>query len=317
MNIRNNSEDKMIYKIRIKKLFIAIFIVLLTVSLSAKIPKDGSKYGFQFLKIPVSPELAAMANTGEAIHSSPLTFFHHPVAHSWQRGASVGISQTNWFFETNMYNLAYRNTGFKSSFGFGLVYMDYGQFDKRDYKGSLEGSFYPMDLRFTTNIARKLSPDIHLGVNFNMLYQKIHTASAYAFTTDFGLQYLTPFRNTSLDFAIKNIGDSSKMDLEKIEIPIIVDFGVATALDITDTFILKPALKISYIDGHDDIMPALGVQGVISDMLFLRVGYKFNYNEEDFSTGFGIHWNQFRVDYTFIRNAELEHIHIFGIGMRF
>ena len=319
-----------------RKALTVVFILVLAVSmlnakdhsevslLDSNVDKDAGKYGFQFLKIPSSPELAAMANTGEMQHNSPLTIFHHPAAFRWERGSFIALSQTNWFVGSNMYNLAWRNVKLRQSFGLGLVYMDHGSFDRRTENGTEIGSYYPMDLKATGNYAFKLTPNIHLGANVNLIYEKIDTSSALAFSTDIGYVFLTPLRNTTFDLAVKNIGVSTKMDIEKIDMPLTMEAGLSTGFDIDDFLCtyhsthvsIYPALKLTYMRDHDNLMPAVGMQVKFYDMFFLRMGYKFNYNEEDLSAGFGVHIKNIRVDYSFMNNA-IENIHMFGVGWAF
>jgi len=300
-----------------RKLFLVFFVIIVASNvLNAKVHSNAGKSGFQFLKLPVSPGLAAMANTGEMFHSSPLTIFHHPAAFKWQRGTTIAFSQTQWLVDTHMYNIAYRNVTLARSFGIGVVYMDHGKFDKRVENGDLVGNYYPMDLRATANYAFRLTPNIHLGANLNLLYEKIDTFSALGFSTDIGYVYLTPIRNTAFDFAVKNIGSSSKMDSEKIELPFIAEAGFSTGFDPNEFFAVYPSFKIAYMNDYDNLIPAIGVKTEIYDMLFLRAGYKVNYNEEDFSAGFGIHLNKINIDYSYL-NSDISSIHMFGVEWEF
>lgn len=69
---------------------------------------------------------------------------------------------------------------------------------------------------------------------------------------------------------------------------------------------------------QDDILPAIDVNFKLFDMLSLRAGYKFNYNEEDFSTGIGIHYRNFTIDYSFMNFInDLDSVHLLGMGYSF
>ena len=298
-----------------KRAIVFIGLILLIGVLSAGPDSKAGEFGFQFLKLPVSAEVAGMGGTGEMLHTSPLNMMHHPVAFNWQRGSVLALSQSQWIFDTHLYNVAYRHTKFNHAIGFGMTYLDNGKFDRRDDKGDLIGNYQPMNLRFMTNYARKLTPMIHAGVNLNLLYEKIDTSSALAFTTDLGLAYLTPLRNTTMDIAFRNIGVSGKMDEEKTDIPIIIDYGLTTGFAINEFLNISPAIKLSYMQDHDDLLPAIGANLRVLDLLSLRVGYKFNYNEEDFSAGLGLTVRDFTVNYSFMNG--LDNVHIFSICYAF
>ena len=299
-----------------KKILIVIFTILVSSILNAGPDSSAGEYGFQFLKIPVSPELAGMANTGDMLNNSPLAIFHSPVAFNWQRGVFVSASSTNWLAGTNMYNIAYRNVALQQSFGFGVVYFDKGSFDKRDINGTKIGEYHPMDMRATGNYAFRLSNNINLGINLNLLYEKIDTSSALGFTTDFGYVFYAPLANTTFDFALKNIGGTTKMDKETIDLPLIAEGGISTGFEINELMSVYPSVKVSYIRDHDNLLPAVGMQVNLYQMLFLRAGYKFNYNEEGLTAGFGINYNNYKFDYSYMNNS-LEDTHLFGFGVVF
>jgi hypothetical protein len=286
-------------------------------TLFATVDNISSDIGFQFLKIPTTPALAGMANTGEMSINSPMSVFHHPAAFQWTRGKHLAFSQSSWLVDTNIYSIAYRNIWFDRGFGLGIKYMDMGAFEKRTDNGTLIGHYYPLDLKVVGNYFIKLNPDIIAGASMNLIYEKIDSASAVAFSTDLGLVYLTPIRDTSLDIAVKHLGSSSKMDLEKIKLPTTGEMGFSTAFRYDD-FEIHPALKLVYMRDQNDILPAIGVNFKLFDMLSLRAGYKFNYNEEDFSTGIGIHYRNFTIDYSFMNfNNDLDSVHLLGMGYSF
>jgi len=299
---------------------ITLIILLLIVNTlyAGNIDSDAGKYGFQFLKIPAATTLASMANTGEMFQTSPLSILQHPAAFDWTRGKYVAASQTSWLVDTNLYNIAYRNVMFDKSWGLALKYVDHGQFEKRTDNGTLIGYYYPMDLNFAINYAQKVTPDIHAGINLNYIYEKIDTSSAMGFTADLGLVYRTPIRDTNIDLAFKNMGFTTKMDRETIDLPFTTEIGLTSGYEFSEDFAIYPALKAIYMNDHDEILPAVGVDLRLLKILDIKAGYKFNYNEEDFSAGIGIKYQNFSIDYAFLNFLnDLDKVNMFGVGYRF
>jgi len=303
-----------------KKIIIIIFLTLLFSTLRA-IDKNAGTKGYLFLKLPVSPQIAGMGTTGEMLHYTPLTLLHHPASFNPIRGNSIAFSNTMWLVDTNMYNIAWRNVKFNHAYGLGFTYFDYGKFDKRLENGTLIGEYYPMDMRFVGNYTRQITPSLNIGGNINFLYQKIDTSSSTAISTDIGASYHLPFQN-AIDIAFKNIGTSSKMDNEKTKMPIVIDFGITSFSGVVvkikedKTFIMPITYKLIYMEDHDHLINQIGCQIPIYDTLFLRTGYKFNYNEENFSAGFGLYYKTMSIDYAFINN-KIDDIHLIGIGWEF
>jgi hypothetical protein len=61
-----------------------------------------------------------------------------------------------------------------------------------------------------------------------------------------------------------------------------------------------------------------GLEWGYQDLLFLRTGYKFNYDTQGISFGFGFQTNNFRGDYSYASYGEyLFNIHRFSVGMEF
>ncbi|MDD4155715.1 MAG: PorV/PorQ family protein [Candidatus Cloacimonetes bacterium] len=299
-----------------KKSVIIIAILTISVNLFSSIDKNAGKYGYQFLKMPVAVELAGTANTGEMFSDSPLIMMHNPVAYNRVFGSMVAISHTSWMIDTNMYNIAWRKTNFNNSFGFGLIYVDYGEFENRTDNGLLVGSYYPMDLNFTVNYSQLITDGFYAGLNLKLLYEKLNTSSALALTSDLGFLYKTPLKFTNFDFNIKNlINISGKMDNEAIDLPLIAEFGITSGKEITENIRLAPALKLVYMQDYEDIKPFVGLNTVLYDMFTIRFGYKFNYNEEDFSTGVGFKINNIELNYSFVNN--LDNVHLIGLNWKY
>jgi hypothetical protein len=250
------------------------------------------------------------------LSNNPLNMLHHTVALDWQRGKSIFTSHTIWLVDSNLYNLGYRNTSLQSSFGFAFKYMDHGKFDKRTHIGEYIGSYYPMDLKITTNYIYKFTPNFYTGLNVNVIYEKIDSASATGLTTDWGIAWLTPLQNTFYDVNIKNIGITSKMETEKVKLPFIMDHCITTGFEFSDQIKISPSFRISYMEDHNDLLPAFGVNAKVNDFIMLRSGYKFNYNEESLSFGFGLSHKSAVIDYSYVLN-DIDSVHSIGIGWCF
>ncbi|TFG94392.1 MAG: hypothetical protein E4H13_14940 [Calditrichales bacterium] len=59
----------------------------------------------------------------------------------------------------------------------------------------------------------------------------------------------------------------------------------------------------------------IGVEYGFKNILFLRGGYKLNYDEESFSLGFGLMYKNYRIDYAFSDFGDfLDSVHRFSFG---
>ncbi len=303
-------------KINIKHSLLPVIMLFFSINLFGSIDKKAGHYGYQFLKIPVAVELAGMANTGETTSDSPLIMMHHPAAYKGSYGSLVSISHTNWLIDTNMYNLAWRKTNFKNSFGLGLTYVDHGEFEIRTDNGLMTGHYYPMDLNFVVNYTQMINNNLYGGLNMRLLYEKIHTSSSLALTSDLGFVYRTLLNYTNFDLALKNLFSiEGKLDQEATSLPFIAEIGFTTGKDLNDYLQICPSVKLSYMQDHDNVKPSVGLSVRMYDSLTLRLGYKFNYNEEDISAGVGFDIGNIEVNYSYINN--LDNVHLLGLSWRY
>jgi hypothetical protein len=299
---------------------IVFFILFLSLLISLHAVYSGAgDCGLHFLQLPCSPHLAGQANSGSASSSSPLNFFQNPASFDWKRGKYIATSQTMWFVDTYIYNIAFRNIQFDKSFAFGIRYMDYGKLENRLNNGDLIGYYYPMDLSFSGNYSAKILPDFQIGANLHFLYEKIDTSSVIGFSTDFGALYLSPIYNINIGLAFKNLGKTSKMGTEEISLPFTTDLELSSLLDITDEIKFNPCFKIATVKDQANLLPAIGFDVLFNKILSIHTGYKFNYNEEDFSIGTSIYWNNIQIDYSYLNNKidGINGVSIIGIGYIF
>jgi hypothetical protein len=61
----------------------------------------------------------------------------------------------------------------------------------------------------------------------------------------------------------------------------------------------------------------VGVEGTYMDMLFIRGGYKINYEEETFTAGFGLKYGQIVFNYAYSDVGVFKGTNTFSLGFSF
>ena len=297
-----------------KKIIIAYVVISLTTFLLAE---SSGEYGFQMLKILSSASAAAKAGNDPFSSPDAFSFLQNPTAGLINRTQAVSITQNYWLFDTKMSSVAYYNSHGKTSFGIAFRQLDYGKFPDIDEQGDLIGEFHPIDLNMITNLAFRINPNHYAGVNFHGLYEKIKTASSFAFSFDLGYTYLTPIKNMKLAAAIKHLGTSTKMDKDNIDLPTSFEIGLATSLG-KDFIEISTEIKGIKHQDRDEPNAALSLSFLFYEKFRLSGGYKFNYDSEDLSTGFGFIYKNLLIDYAFIPfKYEINDVHMFSISYLF
>jgi len=253
------------------------------------------------LKFNFSPALSAQAGTGGFYNASASVIMQDPAAALNIKAKSVHFSQMQLnHFDANVYSVAWRNSGLNSSLGLFFSSLDYGKLEERLDNGTLVGEFHPMDINMGFNYAQRLTSNQLAGITVHGLFTKIHTESALGMSVDFGYIWQTPLQNTNVFANLKNLGFTSKMKNERIDIPYSFEFGANYFKQMNSDMKLNVEAKALKHEDNDDAKYNLGGQIALYDILSLRAGYRINYDIESYTLGLGINWNRFDIDYSYI-----------------
>jgi hypothetical protein len=293
-----------------------ILIILLLVSVSALLAEvDGSK-GFQMLRILVDPVTAAQGGNGSINSVSGYNFLDNAAAPLRQNGKNISFSQNFWLFDTSMSSIGYHNNSGNTSIGIAMRYLDYGKIDNRDETGEIIGEYHPMDFSVSFNMGVRLASAHYLGTNINGLYEKIDDSSSTGISFDLGYIYLTPLKNLNLMATAKNLGFTSNMDAQNIELPITFDLSISKIFLPSYNPITAEMKLIKEID-NDNLKAAFGAEVNIYENFYLRAGYKLGSDLEGISGGFGVRADRFMIDYSYNPISEgLDDVHLLGISCR-
>ncbi len=297
-----------------KKVIFVIMVLMVSVLLYSDVSGED---GWQFLKMALSPVSSAQAETGAFSNDvDALMGIVNPAAPPRYNSKFITTSYSRWF-ETDISSVAYLNSNGRKAFGISARYLNYGKLDKYDETGDLIGEFHPMDIVITNNFSYRLNPVHYFGVNLSLLYEQIDTSSSYGFSGDLGYMYITSIKGLKVATALKNLGFTSKMDEERISLPITMEFSLIQDFKLADFPISTELKMIKYFD-ENRIKINYGVNTSYKDIIKLRLGYKYNDDSKNILTGIGFKLNKFRVDYTYIPGiSELGDIHQIGVNYIF
>ena len=299
---------------RLNKILMLLIIFGLAVILSAE---TSGEYGFQLLKIASGPEGASQAGTGAFNSGEAYAFMINPTAGLFADHRAISIAQNYWIFDTKLNSAGYINTNGKTAFGVAYRYLDYGKLENRTDTGELIGEFHPMDLIFSLNFGYRITPNQYAGINANALYEKIDTASSFGYTFDLGYTYLSFFKGQKFSAAIKNLGQTSAMENETIDLPISFELGVIQEFDINRIKLFSELKMIKHVD-DDEFKAVLGTKVRLNNIFDLKLGYKLNFDAESFSAGFGINLKKISIDYAYVPfEYHINDVHVIGLTYKF
>jgi len=294
-----------------------IIFLLMSISLTCfSINSNAGKYGFKFLQIPVNPVASALAGTGIYSENYAGAFTHNPAANLLDESFSLSVQHSFWLVDTNISQLIYSNGNRNKHFGLVMKVLDYGKFDIRDDQARLTGNYYPLDVNLMANFGWRILPDHLLGVNAGILYESLDTASSYGINSDFGYIFLPPITNSLIFASVRNIGVTTKMDKEAIKLPLTYETGLGYTYPMENYKVTGQIAINKAIDSDTRIN--LASEMSMRDILKLRLGYKFNYDEEGITAGLGLNVFKTTIDYGWVSFSDrLNDTHSFGITYHF
>lgn len=297
-----------------KKIILTLSLLIFSLAIVAETTGEA---GFQMLKVPTGAAISGQGGVGAFVSDDAFGFMNNPTAGMLQKKRVISIAQNYWLMDFQMNSGAYYYSQGKKAFGISYRYLDYGKLDGRDDVANQTGEFHPMDMVVTTNLGYRITPDMYLAANMNALYEKIDAASAIGLAFDIGYTYLTPIKDLTVAAAVKNIGKTGDMDKEDIDLPIAAEISIIKPLQLKSVMFANELKIIKYSD-NDELQMALGTNIQITEILKLRLGYKFNYDAEDLTAGIGIKLKKINVDYAFVNfNSEINDVHMIGLTYKF
>lgn len=285
-----------------------IIILFINTQLLAK-----SDTGLAVLKIGVGARAASMGEAFVASANDATALFWNPAGTSWMETRQVHFTHTQWI-QGITHNVASLSVPLNSSnIGVGLILNNIEGFEHRETASEEPlGTFSSQDFIASINYSRRVSDKFSMGLNLKYIHEKIYTEYADGYLADFGARY-HPFSDLYIAVAVQNLGMTSDMDSERINIPEMTRAGLEYTLPfafLTDNV----SVSLDYVSVLDaDSHLHLGTEIIPLPAFFIRLGYQTGYRDRSFSAGFGLKLGQIHLDYGYVPfGHDLGHSHRFS-----
>lgn len=322
-------------------LFLALLIGISQASF-AQFNKAG-RTAFQFLKIGNGARQVAMGEASIASVQDVNSIFWNPAAITGINGTEASFSYNNWIADINVLSgaVGYNLEGV-ASFALNYISLDYGDIPEALTTSSSGGldtrtgnTFSGSDLSIGLGIAKRFTDKLSIGVNIKYMHEKLYTYSSSLWGFDVGSFYDTGWRGIRLGMSAQNFSTQARFlhtkeeTQQTFEIPLVFRLGVS--MDILggkDLFLGgDPEQHVITINADaihtNDYKERLhiGLEYKFYDMLFLRGGYRFNYEEGNLSLGAGIMYEfnsiNIKFDYAYVSYDYLQSPHRFSLSLGF
>jgi hypothetical protein len=292
----------------------------------------GGTSTFDFLRVDVGARAAAMAGSFVSVTNDPNTLFYNPAGLGTLEAPMGSVGFFKHLLDINAgsasYAQALEDLGW---FGAGVVYTNYGSFDRTDYFGNTLGTFSANDLALALGYANVLEENLTYGVGLKFIYSSVAEYSATGIAWDIGLLYTIPESKAALGISIRNFGaqlDSYADTRESMPLDIvvggsIVPRGLPLMLNLNFHKLNEEAGDLA------ERFRAFSVGGefTLSSVLQLRFGYNNEQRRElkigtsaglaGFSGGLGVTVSGYNVDYALSSLGKIGGLHRITVGTSF
>jgi hypothetical protein len=289
---------------------------------------------FQFLKVMTDARSTGMAEAQSAVTNSSEAVFWNPAALTQVQNFDISLSYLDWLLDTSHSSVtaayAVQNIG---TFGFHAMATNVGEIEVTtvDALGFVDGVYNPgltgetitpSALSVGLLFARQLTDKLSFGITAKYVEEDLSVDKASNIVFDGGLTFDTGFKSLKVAAAVRHFGSEVKYIDQSYPLPQTFTIGLAANLFAPQDGFLFDSSDHTLLVAYDMSQPRdynqqhhLGFEYGLKDFLFLRTGYKFNFDEEGFAFGFGVKMIGLRIDYSYSDFGQyLDSVHRFSVG---
>lgn len=277
------------------KISVIISLIISSTILSQDFKKTATA-GFTFLEIPVTARTTALGESSialsdmnsQGIFTNPASVGYTELTHSFS------ASYSNWFADIKHYASSY---SFKSDIGVfvaGVVMLDYGSMPRTVAGGgqrvyNIIGSFNANSISIGLGYSKMLTDRFSFGLVAKYVEEKIDVYKANNLLLDGGVLYYTGLGSLRIAASLQNFGTNSKFIADEFKMPIMLRLGAAAEIVGQKDSEYRITLLAEALHPTDaDERINFGTEISWNEIIILRAGYKFFYDEETYSFGLGV-----------------------------
>ena len=208
------------------KIILTLSLTILKLSVFGQL---GGNNSFTFLNIPINPVVSGLGGINiSKSDKDPNGFLQNPALLDSSENNLLSVNYLPYFSGIKYSSMACVKTIHKQTFGFGVQYFGYGDFQQTDPSGNIQGEFSVNDIALTLSHARRQG-NITFGGNLKFVNSVIERYTSSALLLDFGGVFKHPKQDFSYAIAVKNISIKLKSftPFDSPNLPIDVLMGVS------------------------------------------------------------------------------------------
>jgi len=339
-----------------KKIKYIIFIFVLLIYANCFAFEKVGTTSFQFLKVISNARGTGMGEAYSSVASGSESVFYNPAGLTMVNSIDFSADYLDWFLDITHFSFsaAYRY-GDLGTFGIHGIMTDVGTIKETTvesldfvdgvYLGYTGRTYEPGAMVLGLSYALTLTDKFSFGLTAKYAREDLGVRVTDNIMFDIGLLYSTGYKSLKIAATIRHFGpdvkyyddirlarynavnDSTyyqKYTGKAFPLPQTFAIGISGYVLAPENSLLLESSDNTVLIAFDMVQPRdydqqynLGLEYGFDDLLFLRGGYKINYDQEGLSLGFGVNYLNYRIDYAFSDFGDyLDSVHRFSFGFR-
>lgn len=334
--------------------FAVIFLLAIGLSVQAKEFTKVATSSAQFLKLGAGARATAMGDAFTALANDASALYWNPAGIQKIGHPSLSLSRTYLYagITYNFIGVVVPVDGM-TTVGVSAIHLSSGEIE-RTTVDMPEGTGDTFDTGHTAiglSVSRRLTNRFDLGVTIKYINERLFREEATTMAFDIGSQFDTGIYGIKIGMSLSNFGGKMKFDGPDLDLredndltgisyraggrwktadwPIPLVFRLGAMVDIIggdSPFMQDETNRLTIaIEGNDPVDNVLrynlGAEYIWNDIFALRAGYKFQYDEADWTAGMGFNLNKIginaRLDYSFNSYGILGYVHNYTFEFNF
>lgn len=185
-----------------------ILFWLAFISLTFSVTAQKGENTYQFLQLPNSARSTGLGGTNISLDDTDLSLsYHNPALLSDTLDRTITLNYSNYLLDINYgYSAFAKDYGKYGTFGAGIFFVDYGDWEETDIYGNTIGSFSVKEFALNLTWGYQLSEKIRVGANLKPIYSVMETYNSFGIALDIGAQYSSSSDLFKAGLVIKNMG---------------------------------------------------------------------------------------------------------------
>ncbi len=281
------------------KILIGLIIALSITSSAFSQNVGAANTGLSFLKLGVTSRAVSM---GEAVVSNSIdasATHYNPAAMFLGSNVNALFMHNEQILGVRTEFLAAKIKFDKVALGLNLNNTSVSDIEIREVPGAPIDKFNAQNFEIGISGAYKINDALQFGLTAKFLFEKIYIDNASGYAFDIGGLYSK--ENLSVGAVISNFGSMTELRNESTKLPTAARFGASYLINLPK---LDGGVRIS-ADGFKVLDGGVfhfngGAEFQYKDFLRIRAGYQSGYEDRNITTGIGLKYKAFSLDYAFV-----------------